>query len=574
MCQASGDWTDQVPTCEAVPCRALAPPGHATMNCSHPLRPTSFMSMCNFICLPGFMLNGSKVIECDSSGQWTAPEPICQAVSCLTLQDPTYGWMNCTHVHGKFLYNSTCNFYCSEGLLLKGSDSVLCQVSGDWTNQVPTCEAVPCRALAPPGHAIMNCSHPLKPSSFMSMCNFSCLPGFMLNGSKVIECDSSGQWTAPEPICQSVSCVTLQDPTFGWMNCTHVHGEFHYNSTCNFSCSGGFLLKGSDSVMCQASEVWTNQVPTCEAVPCRALAPPGHATMNCSHPLKPSSFMSMCNISCLPGFMLNGSKEIECDSSGQWTAPEPICQAVTCGAFQDPSNGWMNCSHVFGEFRYSSNCSFTCADGFVLNGSDSLLCQASEEWTDRVPKCAAVQCEALYDLSQGYISCIHPIGYFSFNSTCNYYCEEGFRLVGTSQIMCMDSGTWTAPKPNCEVITCSSLPSSHPRLMNCSHPNGNYSYGSECEYQCAEGFTLNGTRHVYCLSSGLWSDKAPECKALAFSFGKQLLWYTGGSLATILLAGTIITFLVKHFNRKRDTGLLSSSKNPVNTFENPAFENF
>ncbi|XP_053549111.1 P-selectin-like [Bombina bombina] len=327
-CSEHGNWTGDFPQCEALPCRALAPPGHATMNCSHPLKPSSFMSMCNFSCLPGFMLNGSKVIECDSSGQWTAPEPICQAVSCLTLNDPKYGWMNCTHVHGEFQYNSTCNFFCSGGFLLKGSDSVMCQAFGGWTNQVPTCEAVPCRALTPPGHAMMNCSHPLKPSSFMSMCNFSCIPGFMLNGSKVIECDPSGQWTAPEPICQSISCSTLQDPTYGWMNCTHVHGKFHYNSTCNFFCSEGFLLKGSDSVMCQASGGWTNQVPTCEAVPCRALAPPRHATMNCSHPLKPSSFMSVCNFICLPGFMLNGSKEIECDSSGQWTSPEPICQCM------------------------------------------------------------------------------------------------------------------------------------------------------------------------------------------------------------------------------------------------------
>lgn len=62
------------------------------------------------------------------------------------------------------------------------------------------------------------------------------------------------------------------------------------------------------------------------------------------------------------------------------------------------------------------------------------------------------------------------------------------------------------------------LPS--PLSMNCSHPLGNFSFGSQCLFTCREGFSLNGTGVLFCSSTGVWNDSLPKCtgKLIFFSF--------------------------------------------------------
>ncbi|KAL0164810.1 hypothetical protein M9458_040563, partial [Cirrhinus mrigala] len=45
--------------------------------------------------------------------------------------------------------------------------------------------------------------------------------------------------------------------------------------------------------------------------------------------------------------------------------------------------------------------------------------------------------------------------------------------------------------------------------MNCSHPHGNFSFGSQCMFQCAESHKLNGTSQLICTSSGYWTNSPP-----------------------------------------------------------------
>nr|XP_008168668.2 L-selectin isoform X2 [Chrysemys picta bellii] len=62
--------------------------------------------------------------------------------------------------------------------------------------------------------------------------------------------------------------------------------------------------------------------------------------------------------------------------------------------------------------------------------------------------------------------------------------------------------------PECEhVVRCKNL---DPR-PDCSHPLGEFSYNSTCKFQCQEGFELQGLDTLQCLASGNWTAAAPEC---------------------------------------------------------------
>ncbi|XP_067845696.1 P-selectin-like [Heptranchias perlo] len=243
--------------------------------------------------------------------------PECEFVEqCATLDVPDQATMGCTHPNGNFSFSSMCDFQCAVGFTLQGSQSLRCNSTGIWTAETPSCEAAKCGSLEIPGQGFMNCSHPFRDFSYNSTCDFSCDKGFELHGSDRFQCGASGQWIGQKPICEVVQCGSLQIPGQGFMNCAHSIGEFNYNSTCNFSCTEGFELHGSDMLECGASGNWTAQTPTCEVVKCKLPDIPGQELMNCSNQIGDFIYNSTCDISCAKASELHGSDRLHCGASG------------------------------------------------------------------------------------------------------------------------------------------------------------------------------------------------------------------------------------------------------------------
>ncbi|XP_069050189.1 L-selectin-like isoform X1 [Lepisosteus oculatus] len=189
--------------------------------------------------------------------------------------------------------------------------------------------------------------------------------------------------------------------------------------------------------------------PQCQAVQCGALTKPVHGYINCSGPYGSNSFNSTCQFHCLDGFSLNGSNTITCTSSGNWTGAAPTCQAVQCGALSKPAHGHIDYCEPYGNNSVNSTCQFRCLDGFSLNGSKSITCSSSGKWTGEVPVCKGVECELQSHPDNGVIQCLGPNGNHSFNSTCEFHCMDGFLLLGPTTITCGPSGIWTGRKPIC-----------------------------------------------------------------------------------------------------------------------------
>ncbi|XP_072276252.1 E-selectin-like [Pyxicephalus adspersus] len=185
------------------------------------------------------------------------------AVSCVDLQIPANGKIICTVENGKYQYNAYCNFSCDEGYKLNGTKSVFCQNTGEWSGPAPTCLAVSCVDLQIPANGKINCTDEHGKLQYKSFCNFSCDEGYELNGTKSVFCQNTGEWSEPTPTCSAVSCKDLQIPANGKINCT---GKFHYNSFCNISCDEGYELNGTTSVFCQNTGEWSEPIPTCLAL--------------------------------------------------------------------------------------------------------------------------------------------------------------------------------------------------------------------------------------------------------------------------------------------------------------------
>lgn len=141
----------------------------------------------------------------------------------------------------------------------------------------------------------------------------------------------------------------------------------------------------------------------------------------------------------------------------------------------------MNCSHPYSSFSYSSHCYFECNEGFWLRGASAMTCNTSGHWSQEVPTC----------------QCGCPVW------------GETFVLLFlvltqlTQHILCLSH----ISAVQCEALRTLSLPLS----MNCTHPLGTFSFGSQCIFSCKEGYSLNGTEELVCSSTGVWSDRLPTC---------------------------------------------------------------
>ncbi|XP_019386377.1 PREDICTED: E-selectin isoform X2 [Crocodylus porosus] len=514
--------------------------------------------------------------NCSCSPAFFGPE--CEhAVTCAPLKAPEHGTLSCNHgmEDVNFSYESYCQVQCEEGYESTELKGVLCTSSGKWSAPMPTCRAVKCGALKAPTHGSLNCTQPSESLVWNSTCEFACEEGFVLSGSDKLQCRASGEWDGQQPECKAVTCEAVKIPDKGIVICSHPNPELPYNSTCEFHCEEGYALSGSPKIQCTAPRQWSAPFPKCEAVKCGALKAPTHGSLNCTHPSESLVWNSTCEFACEEGFVLSGSDKLQCRASGEWDGQQPECKAVKCGALKAPTHGSLNCTQPSESLVWNSTCEFACEEGFVLSGSDKLQCRASGEWDGQQPECKAVTCEAVKIPDKGIVICSHPNPELPYNSTCEFHCEEGYALSGSPKIQCTAPRQWSAPFPKCEVAQCETLILPEKVSMNCSHPIGDFTYGTVCELSCTEGWLLNGSNILECDGSGNWTSSLPTCEAPRVP--EELVSYVtvgiAATSASFLSTASLLIWLVKRLRRKAKKFTPSSSYQSLSsegTFQNTA----
>ncbi|XP_034533694.1 P-selectin [Notolabrus celidotus] len=454
---------------------------------------------------------------------WAPNEPDnLQAQDCVELyikrEVDTGKWNNegCRKRKGTICYKASCeqNSCSAHADCVETIGNHTCKCHPGFMGS--TCEeAIECKPLLDPEHCSHSCINPYGSARFNSSCNFRCELGFQLKGVPELLCQASGQWNHPVPQCQVKKCHVLNDTIIsaGSMNCSHPIAPYSYNSTCKFRCNEGFEIRGQDQIRCDHTSKWTASVPACTVKKCPPILFPVTGNMTCVDTLGSFSFGSRCNFTCQEGYDLTGDNTLECLASGKWSKPIPSCKVVQCNSLKAPTHASMQCQDLLQVFSYGSTCSIECEEGFDLIGTNMTKCSSQGDWSHALPVCRARRCPSLSSPSHGSVLCSDPYGGFSFGSQCQSTCEEGFLLNGTADTECMSLGRWTAELPNCTAKRCPTLSSPSHGSMFCSGPHGDLHFGSRCTSTCEEGFDLDGTADTDCTSLGRWSTDIPKCLA-------------------------------------------------------------
>ncbi|XP_028620588.1 C4b-binding protein beta chain [Grammomys surdaster] len=146
---------------------------------------------------------------------------------------------------------------------------------------------------------------------------------------------------------------------------------------------------------------------------------------------------------CIKGYHLVGKQSLVFDRSKEWNASLPECHLGHC---PDPvlEHGKISSS---GPVNASDKITFECNDSYVLKGSNWSQCLEDHTWAPPFPICRSRDCEPPGALVHGYFEGET----FTSGSVVTYYCEDGYDLVGTQMLQCID-GEWNSSYPTCESI--------------------------------------------------------------------------------------------------------------------------
>ena len=523
FCNSSGLWNSSIPSCDPLECPSLDNITHGNFEQSNGFD-NVFGDVITVICDAGYKINGEGVLQCNSSGLWNSTIPTCEPVACPELNNITnghYEW-NDTIQQSTF-FGEVVTVVCDEGYEVEGVETIQCNSSALWNVSIPTCEPVECPHLGniTNGHFKLNQSN----SVYGDIVIVECDRGYEVEGTDVLQCNSSGLWNSTMPTCDPLECPQLPNVTngyFEWIK-TNVYGQVAnvFGDIVHVICDEGYEIEGDEVLRCNSSGLWNASIPSCEPLRCPTLdnITNGHyETYGIQRNNSDHSFGDRTWAVCDEGYEIEGSEILLCNSSGLWNSTFPSCEPLECPKLSNVSNSHFEWNgtvvdgleHVFGDII-----DLVCDEGYQCDGDEILYCNSSGLWNSSIPSCEPLECPKLDNINHGY---------FEWNGTDFVYgddilvhCDEGYEIDGDETLFCNSSGLWNSSIPTCDPLECSQLPD----IFNGHYErNGNTTDGVENSFGdvvfliCDEGYEVEGRENVRCNSSGLWNTSIPTCEPL------------------------------------------------------------
>ena len=422
-CESNRQWNASNPTCDPVDCSNPGVPINGRIHGDI----YTYTSIVTFSCDTGYILSNNSGVECLSDGQWNASNPTCDPVDCGNPGVPDNG-----QAHGDiYNYTSIVTFSCDIGYILSDNYSIECQSNGQWNASNPTCDPVDC---GNPGVPDSGQAHG-DIYTYTSIITFSCDTRYILSNNSGVECLSDGQWNASNPTCDPVDCGNP-----GVTDNGQAHGDIYtYTSIVTFSCSNGYVLSDNYGIECESNGQWNASIPTCDPVDCGNPGVPINGRLHSAHDIY--TYTSIVTFSCDTGYILSNNSGAECLSNGQWNTSIPTCDPVDCGNPGVPDNGQAH----GGIFTYTSIVMLSCNNGYTLSDNYGVECKSDRQWNASLPTCIPINCgnPGVPDNGQAHGNI------YTYNSVINYTCNEGYLINGTHSIVCLPYGNWSSGAPIC-----------------------------------------------------------------------------------------------------------------------------
>ncbi|XP_038604792.1 complement decay-accelerating factor isoform X5 [Tachyglossus aculeatus] len=348
----------------------------------------------------------------------------------------------------EFPTGTSLTYSCNKGFVKipEKSNSVVCLENDQWSASTEFCNR---SCDVPPTLRFASLKSEYRTQNYFpvsSVVEYECRPGYKrdLSLSPNLTCLENLLWSKVPDFCIRKQCPSPPDLPNGQVHITDIL----FGSVILFSCNEGYKLIGEHSSTCELVDqtlAWSNSHPDCAPILCPS--PPNIANgswqrnENDEYPAG-ASVPYACN----RGFSLVGNRDLVCGNDGNWSSPPPECKVVSCenpvvqdGVLENPSKP---------PYSYETTLIFSCKPGFTLEGSAKITCDSNSKWTPDPPKCLKKGfCENPVVKNGHVVEQSSPPPYL-YQATLRFNCSAGFTMEGNPRIRC-ENGNWIPPPPLC-----------------------------------------------------------------------------------------------------------------------------
>ncbi|KAK2179887.1 hypothetical protein NP493_468g02011 [Ridgeia piscesae] len=481
VCGSRGKWLSAPPSCIPVRC---AVPTNAMVTHGIKLKHTGleFGAVVTFKCMMGYRLLMRSTTVCGlcSGVPCWFPLPHCSLVTCPVVSSPTHGSISLTSV--QLVLGTQVRFSCDTGFHLDGDKVLFCTEHGNWSAPLPTCTAVTCTVPATILHGSVRDVNPVGAGAEVTV---TCDAGYGHTYS--VKCLDAGHWNdsldctdvdeCQTNVCLKHTCVNLPgdyrcdclpgyaSPDKSLHTCKDIDECSLGTSGCEKICNnteGGYMCScptGYNLFEGKHATLVANH--SCVPVLCPAVMVTHGSVFGSTSPQTGGhyTFGSRLDIVCDYGYMTNNSQQVECLSSGRWSAAIPQCTSAQCEEIGRLSHGTVQLST---SLSLGSVARYNCDIGYTLLGSSVRECMAYRpdavflyRWSGMAPTCKPVQCDPPTVPENGYIEGNDT----SFGATVMVFCRPGHDLLGARTRTCSADRLWKPDgaicraTPGCETLT-------------------------------------------------------------------------------------------------------------------------
>ncbi|XP_011860951.1 PREDICTED: uncharacterized protein LOC105558062 [Vollenhovia emeryi] len=163
--------------------------------------------------------------------------------------------------------------------------------------------------------------------------------------------------------------------------------------------------------------------------------------------------------SCNEGSFLIGPASRTCLDTGFYNEFPPVCKSIECGYPASIKHGGYTL--INNTVSYFSQVLYSCEDGYEMIGRARLTCDIDERWNGPPPRCEPMLCDPPAAVAHGSFRIDDSDKDESargrnnvnrsllVNSVVTYSCDTGYRLVGSQQITCLNTGLYDRAVPTC-----------------------------------------------------------------------------------------------------------------------------
>ncbi|XP_065115598.1 receptor-type tyrosine-protein phosphatase C isoform X4 [Paramisgurnus dabryanus] len=140
---------------------------------------------------------------------------------------------------------------------------------------------------------------------------------------------------------------------------------------------------------------------------------------------------------------IDGSSSIICTDTGAWNASVPKCKEISC----TPPNIEHETAIQVKDYKKDDTLQYKCVKGYKPRQGTSKC--TKDGWTLE-PKCEVVKCPKIH--TDGDLTASGNTEGGGYGDVIQFDCKSNKRIDGSSSIICMDTGNWSASVPNCIVL--------------------------------------------------------------------------------------------------------------------------